>query len=146
MPKAAVIEAALWHKSNAALWYETMPSRLSWLPCGTISSMTIEILAEDPREILVRHIIDGTMNATPEGIAIVGWLCDFHATNPAIEDIIGTSDGWLMARHTGEVEAEFLGPRDGFYAQIRLVCKNCGLTDVQTDVVEGIARSKVITP
>jgi len=51
-----------------------------------------------------------------------------------------------MARHGGEIEAEFLGPRDGFYAQIRLVCANCGLTDAQTDKVEGIARSKVISP
>jgi hypothetical protein len=108
--------------------------------------MTIEPLAEDTREILVRHIIDGTMNATSEGIAIIGWLCDFRATEPAIEDVIGTSDGWLMARHAGENEAEFLGPRDSFYTQIRLVCKNCGLTDVQTSEVEGIARSKVITP
>ncbi len=108
--------------------------------------MTIEPLAEDLREISVRHIIDGTMNATPEGIAIIGWLCDFHATDPAIEEVIGTSDGWLMARHAGEVEAEFLEPRDGFYAQIRLVCMNCGLIDVQADEVEGIARSKVITP
>ena len=108
--------------------------------------MSIVPLAEDPREILVRHIVDGRMNATPEGIAIIGWLCDFHATEPAIEDVIGTSDGWLMARHAGEVEAEFLGPRDGLYEQIRLVCKNCGLSDAQSDAVEGIARSKVITP
>lgn len=115
----------------------------SW---GTIVCMTTETLAEDPMEILVRHIIDGTMNATPEGIAIIGWLCDFRATSPTIEDIIGTSDGWLMARHAGEFEAEPLGPRDGFYVQIRLACANCGLTDVQTDEVEGIARSRVITP
>ena len=103
-------------------------------------------IAEDPREILVRHTVDGTLNASAQGIAIIGWPCEFHATSPAVEDVIGTSDGWLMARHAGEVEAEFLGPRDGFYAQIRLVCANCGLTEAQTDEVEGIARSKVLTP
>jgi hypothetical protein len=51
-----------------------------------------------------------------------------------------------MARHAGEVEAEYLGPRDSFFQQIRLACTNCGLTESQTDEVEGIARSKVITP
>ena len=51
-----------------------------------------------------------------------------------------------MARHGWEIEAEFLGPRDGFYAQIRLVCANCGLTDAQMDRVEAVARSKVINP
>ncbi len=104
--------------------------------------MSIIALAEVPREILVRHIVDGTMNASAQGIAIIGWLCDFETTNPAIEDVIGTSDGWLMVRHAGEVEAEFLGPRDGFYAQIRLACQNCGLTEAQTDEVEGIANDR----
>ena len=33
--------------------------------------MTLQTLAEDPFEILVRHILDGTLNATPEGIALV---------------------------------------------------------------------------
>jgi len=108
--------------------------------------MTVIPIAEDPLEILVRHTVEGTLNASPQGIAIIGWLCDFHATEPAIEEIINTSDGWLMARHSGEIEAEFLGPRDGFYAQIRLVCENCGLTEAQADKVEGIARSKVFTP
>lgn len=109
-------------------------------------TMTTTPLAEDPLEILIRHIVDGTMNAIGEGIAIIGWLCDFRTTNPAIEDIIVTSDGWLMARHEGEIEAEFLGPRDGFYKQIRLVCDNCGLTEAQACRVEGIARSKIICP
>ena len=104
---------------------------------------TITPLAEDPCEILVGQIVDGTLNASPQGIAIIGWLCDFHATEPAIEEIIGTSDGWLMVRHSGEIEAEFLGPPDGFYSQIRLVCSNCGLTEAQTDKVESIARGKV---
>ena len=53
--------------------------------------------------------MDGTLNAPPQGVAIIAWLCDFRATEPAIAEIIGTSDGWLMARHDGEIEAEFLG-------------------------------------
>lgn len=90
--------------------------------------------------------MDGTLNASAQGVAIIAWLCGLHATEPAIAEIIGTSDGWLMTRHDGEIEAEFLGPRDGFYAQIRLVCTNCGLTEAQADRVEGIARGKVISP
>jgi hypothetical protein len=44
--------------------------------------MPIEPLAEDPFEILVGRIIDGTLPATPEGIALVAWVCDFVATDP----------------------------------------------------------------
>ena len=72
--------------------------------------MNVVPIAEDPLEILVRHTVDGTSNASPQGIAIIGWLCDFDATEPAIAEIIATSDGCNLARHSGEVEAEFLGP------------------------------------
>ena len=41
--------------------------------------MPIEPLAENPFEILVGRIIDGTLPATPEGIALIAWVCDFFA-------------------------------------------------------------------
>jgi len=33
--------------------------------------MSLHALAEDPFEVLVARILDGTLNATPEGIALV---------------------------------------------------------------------------
>ena len=38
--------------------------------------MTLKALAEDPFEILVGRILDGTLSATPEGITLVVWICD----------------------------------------------------------------------
>ena len=106
--------------------------------------MTIISLAQDPLEILVAHITDGTLKATPKGIAIIGWLCDFVATEPHIAEIISSGDGMLLARHSDDVGAnEFLGPRKAFLNQIRLACRNAELTDKQIEKVIGIAERKL---
>lgn len=92
------------------------------------------------------HLIDGTLGPSPEGIAIVGWLCDFRATDPAIEEIIAVEPGIPLARHTGEAGAEPLGLSEGFFQELRLVCTNCGLTGTQIEKVLDAARRKISTP
>lgn len=108
--------------------------------------MSATPIAENPLEVLVSHLIDGTLGTSPEGIAIVGWLCDFRATDPAIEEIIAVEPGILLARHTGETGAEPLGLSEGFFQELRLVCANCGLTGTQIEKVLDTARRKISVP
>lgn len=107
--------------------------------------MPIETLAEDPFEILVRHITDGTLNASHEGIALVGWLCDFVATEPHFVSLHATTDGMVLGQHNDDGGANtILGSLDGFLEQLTLVCRNCGLTDTQTEKVLARARQRLM--
>jgi hypothetical protein len=106
--------------------------------------MTLQTLAEDPFEILVRHILDGTLNATPEGIALVAWVCDFVATEPHFVALYDTGDGLLLGEHSDDVGANaLLGSVAGFMDQLTRVCRDCGLTDAQTDKVLARARERM---
>ena len=106
--------------------------------------MTITPLAEDPHEILVRHILDGTLNATPEGVALVAYVCDFVATEPSFAGLHRTADDLLMGALAGDIGANVpLGTVAGFFRELRLVCARCGLTDTQTETVLDTARRKI---
>ena len=105
---------------------------------------TITPLAEDPLEILVRHIADGTLNATPEGVALVAYVCDFIATEPHFVGLYLTSENVVMGQHDDEIGANVhVGTFPGFLDQMLLVCRNCGLTDAQTETVLDAARRKI---
>lgn len=106
--------------------------------------MPIEPLAEDPFEILVGRIIDGTLPATPEGIALVAWACDFVATDPHFITLTRTSDGQIFGQQSGDSGANaWIGPTDKFFEQLALVCQNCSLTNKQIETVLARARTRL---
>jgi len=106
--------------------------------------MTIEPLAEDPFEILVGRIIDGTLNATPVGIALVAWVCDFVATEPHFVSLFNTADGLVLGQHNDDIGAnDILGTLSGVMEQFALVCHNCGLTEAQTEKVLARVRQRL---
>ena len=106
--------------------------------------MSTTPLAEDPFEILVGRIIDGTLPATPEGIALVAWVCDFVATDPHFITLTSTTDGQVFGQQSGDSGANaWIGPTDKFFEQLVLVCRNCGLTDTQTETVLARARTRL---
>lgn len=47
--------------------------------------------------------------------AIVGYILELKVTSPAIEELVATSDGFLMARVTGDVGCnDFIGSMSDF--------------------------------
>jgi hypothetical protein len=47
---------------------------------------------------------------TSKMAAIVGYICDETCTDPAINELVVTSDGFVLAEHVGEVGAnDFFG-------------------------------------
>ena len=106
--------------------------------------MTLKTLAEDPFEILVGRILDGTLSATHEGIAQVAWVCDFVATEPHVVALYDTGDGLLLGEHSDGCGANaLLGTVAAFFDQLTLACRQCGLTDAQTEKVLARARERL---
>lgn len=106
--------------------------------------MPVEPLAENPFERLVGRIIDGTLPASPEGIALVAWVCDFVATDPHFITLTSATDGQVFGQQSGDSGANaWIGPTDKFFEQLALVCRNCGLTDTQTETVLARARTRL---
>ncbi len=89
------------------------------------------------------RILDGTLPATPEGIALVGWVCDFVATEPYFVALYNT-EGMLLGQHSDDSGANALvGTLAGFLEQLRAVCQSCGLSDAQTETVLTRARDRL---
>ena len=107
-------------------------------------TMPIESLTEAPFERLVGRILDSTLPATPEGIALVAWVCDFVATEPHFITLTSTTDGQVFGQQSDDSGANtWVGPIDKFFEQLALVCRNCGLTDTQTETVLARARTRL---
>lgn len=74
--------------------------------------------------MLRTHLMEGTLSATPLCVAVVGWLCDYAATDPHIVAIHRTSDGQLLGQIAGDGGAnEYLGSETAFLGQIEIVCQ-----------------------
>lgn len=101
-------------------------------------------LCENPIELLRTRLMEGTLSATPLCIAVIGWLCDFEATDPYIVAIHRTSEGQLLGQRSGDGGAnDFLGSEEAFLAEIGVVCEALGFKKSQTRRVLDEARRRL---
>lgn len=80
--------------------------------------------------------------------AIVGCILGDEApftTQPAIAELVITSDGALLARHAGDVGAnEFIGSADDLERNITQLEIAAGLTPDEVDQFDALIRTRVI--
>lgn len=95
-------------------------------------------------EVLRTHLMEGTLNATPLCVAVIGWLCDYQSTDPYLVAIHRTSDGQLMGQIGGDGGAnEFLGTETVFLEQIEVVCQALKFSKAQTRRVRDEANRRL---
>jgi len=105
--------------------------------------MTPFALAEDPIEKLKSHIFTQAINATSIALAVLGWITDMTVTEPRIEELHATSDGFVFVRHSDEATAQMLCALPDFLAQTRQLCLELGLTPDQAETVAGIVQRRL---
>ena len=99
--------------------------------------------AEDPIEKLKSHIFTQAINATPIALAVLGWVVDMTVTEPRIEELHATTDGFVLVRHSDEATAQMLCSLPDFLAQTRQLCLELGLKADQAEKVVGIVQRRL---
>ena len=92
-------------------------------------------LAEDPIEKLKTSVFSQAINAAPIALAVLGWITDMTVTEPRIEELHATTDGFVLVRHSGETSAKLLCTLPDFLGQVRQLCIEIGLTEEQAEKV-----------
>ena len=96
-------------------------------------------IAEDPVEKLKTSVFSQAINATPIALAVLGWITDMTVTEPRIEELHATTDGFVLVRHSDETSANLLCSLPDFLGQVRQLCVELGLTEEQAEkVVVGV--------
>ena len=73
--------------------------------------------------VLTDALTHGKLKTSPTMIAILGCIADVHTTEPAIEELCVTVDGWVKARHDDEVTMDTtLGSGEDLDSNLRGVC------------------------
>jgi len=98
-------------------------------------------IAEDPVEKLKTSVFSQAINANPVALAVLGWITDMSVTEPRIEELHATTDGFVLVRHSDETTAQLLCSVPDFLGQVRQLCVELGLTTEQAEKVEaGVQR------
>ena len=98
-------------------------------------------LAEDSMEKLKSAIFGQAINANPIALAVLGWVTDMTVTEPRIEEIHATADGFVLVRHSDETTAQMLCSLPDFIGQVSQLCEELGLTGEQAEqVLERVQR------
>jgi hypothetical protein len=105
--------------------------------------MTTIPIAEDPIEKLKSHVFSQAINATPIALAVLGWVVGMTITEPSIEELYATSDGFILVRHSDETTAQMLCSQPDFIAQVGQLCEELGLTAGQAEKVVGIVQRRL---
>ena len=105
--------------------------------------MTTIPIAEDPIEKLKSHIFTQPINASPIALAVLGWITDTTVTEPRIEELHATSDGFVLVRHSDEATAQMLCSLPDFLAQTRQLCEELDLTPDQAEKVVKIVQQRL---
>ena len=108
-----------------------------------MSIMDAVPLAEDPNEKLKTCLFTQAISASPVALAVLGWITDMTVTEPRIEELHATSDGFIMVRHSDEVVAEVFGSLPDFLGQVRQLCEEVGLTAGQAEKVTAAVRKRL---
>ena len=76
--------------------------------------------------------------------AIVGYILDEGYTNPAINELIVTSDGFVLAEHVGDVGAnEFMGEESDLLRNWNNLLDAAGLTPEERTEAEAAYQSHI---
>ncbi len=92
-------------------------------------------VAEDPIENLRSAVFNQALNATPIALAVLAWITEMTVTEPRIEELHATSNGFVLVRHSDETTAQVLCSLPDFLAQTRQLCEELGLTADQAEKV-----------
>jgi len=66
---------------------------------------------------------------SPKMAAIVGYICDENYTDPAINELVVTSDGFVLVEHVGEIGANtMMGEESELLRNWRNLLDAAGLT------------------
>ena len=76
-------------------------------------------------------------------LAFLGWITEMPITEPRIEELNVTTDGFVLVRHLDEATAQVLCSHLDFLAQVRQLCTELGLTAVQAEKVAEIAARRM---
>ncbi len=107
------------------------------------SEMDTVPLAEDPIEKLKTSVFSQAINATPIALAVLGWVVDMTITEPRIEELHATSDGFVLVRHSDEHTARMLCSLPDFLVQVSQLCEELGLTADQAEKIVGIVQRRL---
>ena len=105
--------------------------------------MNTVALAEDPIEKLKTAVFTQALNATPIALAVLGWIVETTVTEPRIEELHATTDGFVLVRHSDETTAQMLCSVPDFLAQTRQLCEELGLTLDQAERVVGMVPGRL---
>ena len=100
-------------------------------------------ITEDPIEKLKTSIFSQAINATPIALAVLGWITDMTVTEPRIEELHATTDGFVLVRHSDETTARLLCSVIDFLGQVRQLCVEIGLTKEQAEKVVRLVRGRL---
>lgn len=107
------------------------------------TELNIVPLAEDPIEKLKTAVFSQAINANSVALAVLGWITSMTITEPRIEELHVTSDGFVLVRHSDEITAQMLCSRLDFLAQVEQLCGELGLTVDQAEKVVGIVQQRL---
>ena len=81
---------------------------------------------------------------TSKMAAIVGYICDETCTDPAINELVVTSDGFVLAEHVGEVGAnDFIGQESDLLRNWNALLDAAGLSPEERTQAEAAYQSHV---
>jgi len=81
---------------------------------------------------------------SPKMAAIVGYVCDEQFTDPAINELVITSDGFVLAEHVGEVGANtMMSEESDLLRNWRNLLDAAGLTPEERSEAEAAYRDHV---
>ena len=100
-------------------------------------------LAEDPMEKLKSAVFSQAISASPIALAVLGWITDMTVTEPRIEEIHATADGFVLVRHSDEMTAQILCTLPEFFGQVAQLCGELGLTAEQVEKVLGLVQRRL---
>jgi hypothetical protein len=86
-------------------------------------------------EAFVDGIVAGTKRLDTSGkmMAIFGYITGKVLTDPAIAEIIITSDGMVLARNSGDIGAnDFIGSQSDLIRNIKGLCEVLGASEEET--------------
>ena len=100
-------------------------------------------IAEDPIERLKTAVFTQAISANPVALAVLGWITDMTVTEPRIEELHATADGFVMVRHSDETTAQTFCSLPDFLGQVGQLCSEIGLTESQVERVVATVRKRV---
>lgn len=78
--------------------------------------------------------------------AVLGYIFSERWTNPGIAELIETSDGWLLIRHTDEAGASLLGPRTALDDNLSRLADMAKLSPLERGALFALSGARIRRP